>query len=158
MSTPEENAFESMVSHHRSMVDELRALTSALVDDADHGRDVDASSTKLVTYLNDEVLPHATAEENSLYRAAAGIPSLSATLPQMIDEHRELASLTRRLAEASSDPATHARAPYTTQIFVLFVTHAAKENDIVLPAVLAEDGVDLSGLLHEMHSLLAGAT
>jgi hypothetical protein len=38
----------------------------------------------------------------------------------------------------------------------LFEAHLAKENDLILPLLLAADDISLAGLLDGMHDLLGG--
>ena len=153
MSSPDEQAFAAMVNHHRFMVNEMRAHVSSLTDGSGRGSLGDKSSSELVSYLTNEVLPHAIAEEHSIYQAAADLPSLSATVSSMIQEHEMLASLTAKLA-TKDDSAVQEIASLATEIYSLFVTHVAKENDIVLPALLAHHQVELSQLLQQMREQL----
>ena len=68
----------------------------------------------------------------------------------MIAEHRSLASATERLADVRIADVAKAQAQ---EIAVLFAMHVAKENDILLPALVADEDVDLAQLLIQMHRL-----
>jgi uncharacterized protein (DUF2249 family) len=100
------------------------------------------------------VLPHAIAEEHSIYRIAESLPGLATTVTEMIGEHRRLAAMIDCLGEAMDGPAAASQAE---QIATLFTAHVAKENDILLPALLADDDIDLGELLEQMHQLTAEA-
>ena len=105
---------------------------------------------ELVAYLADEVLPHALAEEHTIYRVASARVELSDTVAEMIAEHRSLASATERLADVRIGDVAKAQAQ---EIAALFAAHVAKENDILLPVLVADEEVDLAQLLIQMHRL-----
>jgi hypothetical protein len=69
----------------------------------------------------------------------------------LIAEHRELAGLVARLQApvGGTDAASTAES-----IATLFAAHAAKENDLLLPALVGA-GADLAALLADMHAALA---
>src|ERR1035441_4068853 len=54
----------------------------------------------LFAYLAEEVLPHAVAEEHSIYRVAGARADLADTVNEMTAEHRVLTSTTQSLANA----------------------------------------------------------
>ena len=66
----------------------------------------------------------------------------------MIAEHVTLSALGARLA-AQTDSA--AAAELAQRIAGLFAAHAARENDMLLPGLLADQSVDLAALLDRMH-------
>jgi uncharacterized protein (DUF2249 family) len=111
------------------------------------GRPHEAAVAELVAYLAEEVLPHAAAEEETMYPAAAH-GGLTRTVSEMIAEHNVLSAAAERLARAP-DGAT--AAGQAGQISELFTAHVTKENDILLPALLADRDADLTTLLAEMH-------
>jgi iron-sulfur cluster repair protein YtfE (RIC family) len=113
-----------------------------------------AVTAELVAYLAQEVLPHAVAEERTIYQAAATKADLAQTVAGMVDEHRQLGSLTERLATAGDGVAAVAAA---TAIGTLFAGHVVKENELLLPALAADTEADLAGLLVEMHRLTESA-
>jgi uncharacterized protein (DUF2249 family) len=102
---------------------------------------------RLIAYLAGEILPHAAAEETTIYPAAA-LDGLAGTVREMIEEHAILSEATGRLA-MSADAADGAQR--AAQIARLFAAHVAKENDVLLPALLASQDTDLAGLLAAMH-------
>jgi uncharacterized protein (DUF2249 family) len=101
----------------------------------------------LIAYLAEEVLPHAAAEEKTIYPAAARA-GLVGTVEEMIAEHVTLASASSRLAAGTDGPAAAGQA---REIAALFTAHAAKENDVLLPALLGDKTADLAALLEQMH-------
>lgn len=108
---------------------------------------------ELLTYVRGEVIPHAAAEEQTMYPAAAARPEGGPLITAMLDEHRTLIGLVGELADADS---TVRAAATARALATLFASHLAKENDLVLPMLLATPGVSLSALLAGMHELLGG--
>ena len=147
-------ALEAMLAHHAALADGVARRVAALSAVVEGGGRHETAAAELVAYLAGEVLPHAMAEEQTLYQAAAAKEELAGTVAGMIDEHRELASLVERLATAGDGTAAAAEAD---RIGALFATHVAKENELVLPPLAADTGVDLPGLLVQMHHLTEAA-
>jgi len=104
-------------------------------------------------FLADEVLPHAHAEERTLYRAARRDPAVGPLVQALLNEHELLKSMAARLAEPAQPTAIAAQAE---AIAALFASHVAKEDAELLPA-LERSGTDLSSLLAR-EPLLAGGT
>ncbi|MFI5062552.1 MAG: DUF2249 domain-containing protein [Streptosporangiales bacterium] len=148
MTITETEALEAIRSHHRTLEDELRvrveALDQAAAADGKHER----ATATLVAYLAGEVLPHAEAEEQTLYRAARTHRDLADTVDEMIAEHRALSAAAGQLASAASATAA---AEQAGQIAALFAAHVIKENEVLLPALLTDGEADLTALLGEMH-------
>ena len=123
-------ALEAMVAHHAALADGLARRVGALraaVESQDHH---ETAAAELVAYLAKEVLPHAMAEEHTLYQAAVAREDLAETVAGMVDEHRRLVSLAERLATAGDGAAAVAEAE---AIGALFAGHVAKENELILP-------------------------
>jgi hypothetical protein len=93
-------------------------------------------------YMDAEVLPHAVAEERTLYRAAAAQARAGELVRELTAEHHALAYLAGRLQPAAD--ATEA-ARSAEWIATLFAGHVAKVNDLLLPA-LTGSGADLAAL------------
>jgi uncharacterized protein (DUF2249 family) len=146
----ETEAFEAMLAHHRALTDHVgirvAALTGALAANSAH----EVPAAELVAFLAEEVLPHAIAEEHTIYRAAATRAELNQTVTEMIGEHWALASAIEQLANT---PEGRQAGQQAEAIAALFEAHVAKENDVLLPSLLADEGVDVVQLLDEMHRL-----
>jgi uncharacterized protein (DUF2249 family) len=149
MAITEAEAYQAMLAHHQALEDGLTARAEAVTGVAAAGQPHGTAVADLIAYLADEVLPHAAAEEGTIYLAAATLPGLAEMISGMIAEHVTLASSAARLA-ATTDGA--AAASESRQIAGLFAAHAAKENESLLPALLADDSVDLADLLADMHA------
>ena len=124
------------------------ARVSAVSAAAAAGRPHEAAAAGLIAYLAGEILPHAAAEETTIYPAAAALDGLAGTVSEMTAEHTILSEAAGRLAEAADAAGAAQRAE---EIARLFAGHVAKENDILLPALLASDVADLPELLAGMH-------
>ena len=143
-------AFDAMLRHHHILVESVDTRIVALAEAVKNGTAFEPMVASLVAYLAEEVLPHAVAEEHSIYRVARTRINLTDTVDAMIVEHRVLASAIESLAEAATAPAALDQAQ---QIGKLFTTHVAKENTALLPVLLENVDVDLTQLLKEMHRL-----
>jgi uncharacterized protein (DUF2249 family)/iron-sulfur cluster repair protein YtfE (RIC family) len=147
--TSAQEAFEVMRSHHRLLGEQLVARAAAVSEAVAGCRPHDAALADLVAYLAEEVLPHAIAEEETIYPAvAAARADLVAYVSEMAAEHDAFSAAAGALAGLTEGSAAAQRA---RQIAELFAAHAAKENEVLLPALLASDDVDLAALLAQMH-------
>jgi uncharacterized protein (DUF2249 family) len=147
-------AYEAMRAHHRTLSTELTGLADAVSSAVEEGESHGTAVAGFIAYLAAEVLPHAVAEEKAIYPAAASRTDLADMLGDMIVEHASLSASGARLAAA---PDGVAAARQAQRIAALFAAHAAKENDVLLPALLADESVDLGRLLDEMHAGAARA-
>jgi uncharacterized protein (DUF2249 family)/iron-sulfur cluster repair protein YtfE (RIC family) len=152
MTKPE--ALEAILAHHRELDEQARQRAGAVREAVKAGRPHGRAAAELVAYLGEEVLPHALAEEHTLYPAAGGAGVASALLSEMRAEHRSLASLAEGLAGAEDGAGALARAE---EIAAGFSAHVAKENELVLPALRSAPDVDLAEVLVQMHRLSEAA-
>ena len=154
MTITESEAFDAMLSHHQRLCDEVARRVNVVRSAVEAGMSHEPAAAELVAYAADEVLPHAVAEEHTVYQAAAAHRELAATITEMIAEHRLLTSLLETLANASEAPVAAAVAE---EIGTLFALHVAKENDLLLPPLQADESIDLAQLLIRMHRLTEAA-
>ena len=150
MTMTQVEALDAMLQHHRTLVGDVDARIRVLAEAVDSGTTYQPAVVELITYLAEEVIPHAVAEELSIYRTAATLTDLTASVNGMISEHRALVAAVESLATAPSGPAALSKA---MQIAALFSAHVVKENELLLPALVEDDGVDLVELLKNMHHL-----
>lgn len=154
MTTTETGAFEAMLAHHAALAGGVSRRVDVLHATVEAGGSYESAAGELMAYMAREVLPHALAEEHTVYRAAAGDPAMEETVSAMIDEHRQLAASTERLATA---PEGQAAAAEADSLGGLFAAHVAKENEVMLPALAKSSSVDLAALLIQMHRLTEAA-
>lgn len=147
---------DTIRAHHAQLSDDLRYRTAALLAAARRG-ECEIERLALHDWYRTELVPHALAEEQTLYRAAEELDATRLLVHGMLAEHRALVTSIADLALA--------REPFETALAAasaasLFDVHLGKENDLLLPA-LDSAGVSLGELLDGMHDVLgsaAGAT
>ncbi|KRE95045.1 cation-binding protein [Nocardioides sp. Soil774] len=145
-------AAEKVEQHHAEMAGRLDLLTADVVRAARTGH-ADSARQDLLSWLRDELVPHATAEERTLYPAARQITESRLLVEAMLAEHVLIHRLVADL-EAASDPvevAALARALET-----VFDSHLAKENDQLIPTLVASPDYSVAEMLAGMHELLGG--
>ncbi len=146
-------AVEAVRAHHAQLAGALAVRVDAVVRLAGtpdrHASD--AARDALAGFCAAELLPHAAAEEQALYPVAAADDRARLLVEAMIAEHRVLEGLVGDLG-AGADPI--ASAALGTALRVLFETHLAKENDLLLPLVAGDPSRSLAGALAGMHELL----
>ncbi|MET9887440.1 DUF2249 domain-containing protein [Streptomyces sp. NPDC006430] len=147
-------AVEAVEAHHAQLAGQLGGRVTMLIDAADRdpasAEDIRAG---LVTFCERELVPHALAEESTLYPAAHGTVEARLLIDGMLAEHRRITDLVDALRTASS-PARAASDARALQ--VLFEEHLDKENELVLPLIAASADISLAKLLDGMHELLGG--
>jgi uncharacterized protein (DUF2249 family) len=146
-------ALEAVRQHHAELAGRLGAHVDALLAaaTAPGGAGFHQARSAALRFCTGDLLPHATAEEQAFYPAAASSERLRLLVGAMVTEHRVLADLVEEIVVAD-EPARAAAAGYALR--VLFEAHVDKENDLVLPVVAADPAVSLAGLLGGMHELL----
>lgn len=146
-------ALDAVRQHHAELAGRLAVHIDALLASAtaSGGAGFPQARTAALAFLGGDLLPHAAAEERALYPAAARSDRLRALIDAMLAEHRVLVGLVDEL-RAAEEPARAAATGHALR--VLFDTHLAKENDLVLPVVAADPQTSLAALLDGMHELL----
>ena len=142
-----------IIHHHAVLRRGLERRSGVLCEAVESGVPFERQMTILRDYLTGEIMPHAKAEERTLYPAAATQARGSELVRDLTGEHHALAYLAGRL-QAGADGSAAATA--AERIATLFAGHVAKENDLLLPA-LAGSGTDLTSLLTDMHAPRPGA-
>ncbi len=122
-------------------------------DDAPSGGWVDTAATDLVQWCRTELVPHAVAEESTLYAAARERVEGRLLVESMLREHAVLIGLVDEIEGATSSVAKAAGA---RALQVLFDTHLDKENTLVLPLLVGAPDVSVARLLEGMHELIGG--
>lgn len=149
-------AAKAVEEHHAQMAGALALKVESLSAAARARRqdDVDEVRADLVLWCRAELVPHALAEEGTLYAAAAERPEARLLVEAMFAEHRVIVGLVDDLARAHEAVSA---AEIARALRVLFETHLAKENDQILPLLVAAPDVSVATLLGGMHELLGGA-
>jgi iron-sulfur cluster repair protein YtfE (RIC family) len=141
-----------IIHHHAVLGRGLEERAGTLCAAVENGVPHQQPLASLREYLASEIMPHAEAEERTLYQAAVTQARAGELVRALTAEHRELSSLVGRLQRPDGGPATATVAEW---IAMLFASHVAKENDLLLPA-LADSTADLAALIADMHNTHAG--
>jgi iron-sulfur cluster repair protein YtfE (RIC family) len=137
-------------AHHAELQAALRERVVAFTDAVRSGQAPQPAQRAVLAFLDTELLPHAAAEERSIY--PAGDRGVTAMLVQaMLAEHRNLIAHVAGLRESADAIEAVGSA---TAIQALFESHLSKENDLLLPALMADPSVSLGELLSGMHEIL----
>lgn len=146
----DEEAFRAVLGHHRSLGEALHTAAQAVETSSHRGAEAQREAVlEMVTFMKREILPHALAEEETIYKAARTTFGMSAQIDAMVAEHGVLAEGIDGLAASGADPSAIAR---SEELYALFDSHAAKENEVVLPAIMADPNLSLAEILAEMHT------
>jgi uncharacterized protein YeaO (DUF488 family)/iron-sulfur cluster repair protein YtfE (RIC family) len=141
-------ACETMRAHHRALREQLAARAGAVSGAVASGGPYEAAVGRFIAYLAGMVLPHAAAEEKTIYPLAEGHAELAAMIGEMTAEHITLSAAGSRLAVLTDGRAAAGQA---MQIAELFATHATKENDVLFPVLLKHGSPDLASALGRLH-------
>ncbi len=147
-------AYKAIRAHHRTLSEHLAQHVSAVSEAVASGQPHDPAVAGLLAFLDADVLPHALAEEQTIYQAAAAVAGLADLVSLMTGEHKELGAAAGRLADAPDGTAAVGQA---RQLAELFAVHVSRENDVLLPALLADEETDLVTLLADMHHYVGEA-
>lgn len=145
-------AAQKVEQHHAEMAGRLDLLTADVVRAARTDR-AEAARQELLSWLRDELVPHATAEEQTLYPAAAQIVETRLLVEAMLAEHVLIHRLVRDL-EAAADPVEAAAVARALE--TVFDSHLEKENDQLIPTLVASSAYSVAEMLDGMHALLGG--
>jgi uncharacterized protein (DUF2249 family) len=144
-------AAEAVEAHHAQMSGALALKVQAVAASVRSGGDASAARDDLVAWARHELVPHALAEEKTLYAEAGRRPEARLLVEAMLAEHGVIVGLVDELAVAA-DPVAAALAGRALQ--AVFEVHLAKENEQVLPVLVAAADVSVADLLGGMHELL----
>jgi uncharacterized protein (DUF2249 family)/iron-sulfur cluster repair protein YtfE (RIC family) len=153
-------AAEAVEQHHAQMSGTLGIHVDRLVaaagrrDGAPSDSGTQEARKRLAGWCQRELLPHARAEEQTLYPTARSIVEGRLLVEAMLGEHQVIGGLVGDLGD-STDPVRAAAT--ATALRVVFESHLAKENDLLIPLLLRTPGVSVADLLGGMHELLGSS-
>jgi uncharacterized protein (DUF2249 family) len=133
------------------MSGELALLVADLLHTA--GGEAPTARDRLVDWARESLVPHALAEERSLYPAARGMAEGRLLVDAMLAEHVAIVAVVNEVERATT-PVGAAASGRALQ--ALFAVHLAKENDQLLPLLATSPEHSLADLLAGMHELLGG--
>lgn len=148
----ESAALDALTQQHAELVGTVVAHATALLDASAAGSLEGASSARrdLVLFCRGELLPHAIAEEDTIYALARQLPETGPLIDSMISDHRAMAELIDDLAGATT-PLGASAAGHALRVLVEL--HIEKEREFVLPSLAQSDQVSLAEGLSEMRAL-----
>jgi uncharacterized protein (DUF2249 family)/iron-sulfur cluster repair protein YtfE (RIC family) len=156
-------AAEAMEKHHAQLSGTLATLVERLVAAASRGHVALAQEARqrLSAWCQRELVPHALAEEQTLYPAARVTLDGRLLVEAMMAEHQVITGLVRSLGDG--DPGTGVDADAggpvrdaanAVALRVVFESHLTKETDLIIPLLLRTPGASMADLLGGMHELL----
>lgn len=148
-------AVEAVIEHHAQLAGALARHIERLLNTAIGGDEhaSDKAQMSLIHWCENELIPHALAEEASMYPMAHEDPSARLLIDAMIAEHRGILALIEKIKAASTPILVAAKAK---ALGALFDSHLVKENEQILPLLAASKDVSLAKILDGMHELLGG--
>lgn len=146
-------AAERVQQHHAEMTGTLDQLVRDVVAGTGTGSAATARR-RLAGWAREELLPHAAAEETTLYAAATKVRETRLLVEAMLAEHRAIGGLVAELEQAVDD--VHA-AGAARALSALFAVHLAKEEEQLLPALVGSGEHSVAAMLEGMHEILGAA-
>ena len=146
-------AAAAVEQHHAEMAGALTVRVEALVAAASR-HDVEAArlaKDDLVRWCRSDLLQHAVAEEKTIYPAARDQAAARLLVDAMVVEHGVITDLVDEVA-AGKDPVRAAAA--ARALLSVFSNHLAKENDFLLPSLVASADVSVAELLDGVRELV----
>lgn len=150
------HAGESVVAHHAEMSATLAAHVDRVSVGARNGASDEAGRARdvLLAWCRTDLVPHALAEESALYPAGLERVESRLLVTAMLAEHRVILSLVDALADTGD---LVSAAAVATALRVIFESHLSKENELLLPVLIAATDVSVAELLDGMHQSLGVA-
>lgn len=144
---------EAVTSHHGELLARLTGRVEAFVEAVRSGRAPGPPRAELLDFLRAELVPHARAEDELLYRAVR--TAKTALLARaMQDQHQLIATLVDRVEHAGTDMEAALAAGALAAVCEVRIT---QEDAHLLPALEAA-GLDLSELLGHRPELVGHGT
>lgn len=148
-------AVDAVVSHHAELSGALethvQTVFSAVINNDVRGAEHERAA--LVAWCGTELVPHALAEEAALYPAARQDPRGRLLIDAMLAEHAILVELVEAIRKAVNPVVVAANAH---ALRIVFASHLAKENELILPLLASSPDVSLAAALEGMRASLRG--
>lgn len=150
--TDDSEALAAIEAHHGHMLRRGDALAEALVAAVAAGDAGTAYDEKanLIGWCEDELIPHAVAEEGPLYGAARATPEGRLLVEGMLMDHQAIIALVEELRAADGARAAAAG----TAIARAFALHLRKENELLFPYIAAAPDLSLAEAVAGLEALV----
>lgn len=139
---------------HDRMLERVRGLSGSLlaaVEAADRGTAHD-EKTNLVSWCEDELIPHMLAEEGPLYGGAHATGEGGLLVEALLQEHQSLVGLVEELRGADGVKA----AAVGFMIARLFALHIGQEERLLLPFIAASPVLSLAEAVGTIEDVVEG--
>ncbi len=140
---------QAMRQHHALMARQLHALVDNVVTQKEQW---ETARNEVSAYLADDILPHAAAEEATVYQVAAQVESMKGLVDSMLFEHGIIRETREKLLTA---PKWEQALTLSAEAARLFAVHAEKENRFIIAVLERRSDVNLASVLGDMHHLLS---
>ncbi len=140
---------QKMREHHALMARQLHILADNVLTQKEQW---ETARNEVGAYLTDDILPHAAAEEATIYRVGSETESLKGLIESMLFEHGIIRETRDRLLAA---PKWEEALVLGTEAARLFDVHAEKENRFIIAVLEPRNDIDLASVLGDMHHLLS---
>lgn len=137
--------------HHQRLGARLEAL-ALRVDDAEDGDAFRAARADLVRCARAELGGYAEGEEVTLHRAARQLKAAQPLLEALEAGHRLITDLIDEVEAAQTQDAA---AAWAGALLRAYEYHAATDDSVLLPMLLAEPTIDVASLLYRLDGLTA---
>ncbi|WP_422936039.1 hemerythrin domain-containing protein [Sinomonas sp. P47F7] len=139
---------------HDRMLERVRGLTGSLLAAAEAGDRNTAhdEQANLVSWCEDELIPHMLAEEGPLYAGAHATGEAGLLVEALLQEHQALVGLVDELRGASGVKA----AAVGFMIARLFALHIGQEERLLLPFIAASPGLSLAEAVGSLDDVVEG--
>ena len=135
------------------MLKQLDGLVAVLME-AVEARNAAAEGTAraLLNWCDNDLVPHALAEEGPLYGGPRATPEGRLLVEGMLAEHRVIVHLVEELRTSTGLSAAVAAAT----IQRLFALHLEKENGLLMPFIVDSPDLSLAEAVQGLHQLVGG--
>lgn len=151
-SSADAEAMDAVENHHAQMSGELALLVANLLNAGD-GSSATIARDRLASWARESLVPHALAEETSLYPASRELTEGRLLVDAMLAEHVAIVAMVEEIEKA---PTHVAAAAAGRALQALFAVHLDKENRQLLPLLGASPDYSVAELLQGMHEVLGG--
>jgi hypothetical protein len=143
------------IAQIRERHEELGAALEALalrLDDAEDAVAAQAAQADLVRWARVELGSYADGEESTLHRAARRVKAAQPLLEALEAEHRLIADLIDEVEGAETQDAA---AAWAGALLRAYEYHAATDDGVLLPMLVADPTIDAASLLYRLDDLTA---
>jgi hypothetical protein len=148
----ERRALQAVEHHHAEMLGKLRELVATLVRAVEE-RDSNAehhAQEELLAWCQQELIPHALAEEGPLYGGPRKALEGRLLVEGMLAEHKAIVRLVEQLSVSRG-----VKAAVTGGVIEeLFALHLDKENKLLMPFIADSAELSLASAVEGLHELV----